>query len=127
MPSKKSGHPVKIAIDFDGVIGQYRNGWQGVAPTEPPQEGAVEFVRWLLDRGYEVFVFTTRARYDGGMQAIREWMRSYLFPDIPITGEKHPADLYIDDRALRFNGNFNEVYDYLIANPVPSRWEKQPG
>lgn len=52
---------VRIALDFDGVLHSYRSGYTGEIPMDEPVEGAQLFCEMLLERGYEVVIFTTRA------------------------------------------------------------------
>ena len=113
----------RIALDFDGVLFQYKKRWLGVTVAEPPVPGALEFVNWLLDLGYEVFIFSSRATLPGGAQAIRDALAAHGFPPLHVTSDKEPADLYLDDRGLRFEGDFTKVRQFLNNNPVPSRWE----
>lgn len=37
------GKPV-LAIDFDGTLATYKSGWQGWEKTDPPIDGAIEFL-----------------------------------------------------------------------------------
>lgn len=107
----------RIVLDFDGVLHSYASGWKGadVIP-DPPTEGAQFFVSLLLESGYDVIIQSTRAATPQGANAIAEWLIEHDFP-IPyqdaiadprraytITAEKLPALVYLDDRALRFEG-----------------------
>lgn len=113
-----------IALDFDGVLHDYK-GWNGVEPTGNPVSGAQDFVRELCDRGYDVFVMTTRAGHPGGADAVRSWILKHGFPLMMVTHEKLPASLYVDDRGFRFNGDWNTIIQFLNANPKPGRWGEE--
>lgn len=116
---------VKVALDFDGVLHNYGSeGWTGHVPVGDPVPLAREFVLWLLGRGYELVIFSVRANHPMGKAAIEEWLIQWSFPSIEISLEKPRADLYLDDRGFRFEGNFAPVIDYLTKNPKPGRWGK---
>lgn len=150
---------VRIALDFDGVLHSYRNGYTGEIPLDPPVEGAQLFCEMLLERGYEVVIFTTRAhpnlaksklnrfvelvRYDDatdswestgnrgltlGTVGIRQWLKHWNFPariiNAQITHKKEHADLFVDDRGFRFEGNFGAVLSFLDDNPHCLTWTK---
>lgn len=111
-----------VAIDFDATLHLYRNGWTGYEPDEPPVEGALEFVRWLLANGYEPVVHTYRARTAHGKAATERWLAQHGFPVLPVVYEKPPAVLYVDDRGFRFAGDFKPVMDFLRAHPSGKSW-----
>jgi hypothetical protein len=99
-----------ICLDFDGVIKEYKRGWRGGAVDEPPVKGSLEAIKKLIDSGFIVVIFT--ARYD--LRPVRMWLSNHLEEKfgriegarlnslIRITNSKPPANLYIDDRAIRF-------------------------
>ena len=107
----------RIAVDFDGTIHRYSQGWQGGKLYDPPQDGAIESIEKLWQEGYEVFIFTTRGHSEDEVAKIRDWLLQHnLKPDIAskieITNIKKPALVYIDDRAIRFT-NWNDTLKYF--------------
>src|SRR5258706_11866097 len=50
----------RIGLDFDGVLHSYTSGYTGFDPVDPPVEGAVAFVNWLVEQNYEIHIFTAR-------------------------------------------------------------------
>lgn len=106
-----------VSVDFDGVLHAYTTPW--IAPhviPDPPVEGAIEWLFKVIQH-FDVQILTTRARTFRGRWAIRSWLRKHaglnLYYDSPagpglervkITAVKHPALIYIDDRAYRFDG-----------------------
>ena len=94
----------KICIDFDGVIHPYRTKWQGEDIIPDPAEP--EMVTFLegLRKEYQVIVWSSRARTEKGVDAIKKWLSENHIEVDGITRDKIPALLYIDDRAIRFNG-----------------------
>lgn len=135
-----------IAIDFDGVIHRYSKGWQDGSIYDEPINGCFEAIKELMDKGYAVFIFSTRNSYQ-----IKKWLTyhvmeseyiveglggdpyDYIYPKygftvekIPfwtkfwnkdhvlgITNRKLPAIAYIDDRAIRFENNWNRTLNQL--------------
>jgi len=95
-----------IMIDLDGVLDNYT-----VYTDEIPdiKNGAKEFVK-KLSENYELILFTTR----NSKQAV-EWLQSNKIDKYfkNVTNVKNPAYIYIDDRALKFNGDYNKTIDEI--------------
>ena len=106
-----------VSIDFDGVLSRY-DGWQGESITGVPIEGAKEFVLKLIDAGYNPVVFTTRKS-----DLINKWLIDNEFPVIEVTNIKYPSLVYIDDRSVKFEGDFNKLTDDLKEYDV--YWRKK--
>jgi hypothetical protein len=108
-----------ICLDFDGVIHSYASGWKG--PRNIPDnivDGALLFMDRALGEGYDVVIHSSRARYWGGISAMRSWLRKQAgsmwhdspagpwIEDVRFVRWKPPAVVTIDDRAIRFDGKF---------------------
>lgn len=93
-----------LAIDFDGVIHAYREGWKDGSIYDIPVHGAVKGLTRLQDAGYHIVIFSTRADTPAGKASIYEWMKSHHFrvDEMEITDRKAPAIAIVDDRAVRF-------------------------
>ena len=98
-----------ILIDLDGVLNNY-NGFQ---ENNIPQikEGVEEFLQKLcISNEYEIVLFTTR-----NLLLVSKWLIENnidkYFKD--ITNVKIPAYIYIDDRAIQFNGDFEKLHDEI--------------
>lgn len=113
-----------IVLDFDGVLHSYTSGWKGAeAIPDPPTPGAQDFVRSLQDAGYTVVICSTRAESPEGADAMAAWLYANDFPDfLGLTHGKPPALVYLDDRALRFDGEWPDM-DALEAAAIP--WNKR--
>lgn len=109
----------EIAIDFDGVIHDYKHPVEG-RRMGGPMPGAVNAMQNLED-DFTVVVFTTKAATPGGQQAVEDWLRYYHVPFSRVTAIKPNAKLYVDDRALHF-------YDWDQAAAEINTWlEDQHG
>ncbi|MGH3586986.1 MAG: hypothetical protein ACRDQ0_11745 [Pseudonocardia sp.] len=123
-----------IAVDFDGVIHAYSEGWRDGSIYDPPVDGALGALYDLM-RLDAVFVHTTRParqvarrieRWSGyGIECTTQ-MSPFLPPwwqwgkrcrfwndrtALLVTNRKLPAVVYIDDRAVRF-----ETWDQTLAD-----------
>lgn len=95
-----------VIFDFDGVIHSYASGWQG--PTiipDPPVPGIREAIKQIRKAGYRVIVVSTRCYSPGGIEAIRSWLQHHGIEVDDVTGEKPPAVVSVDDRAITFDGH----------------------
>lgn len=108
-----------ICLDFDGVVHSYASGWKGARNIpDPPVEGALRFMLQGLDAGYDVVIHSSRARYFGGISAMKKWLKFHAdgkwyehgfgfgLESVRFTRWKPSALVTIDDRAIRFDGTF---------------------
>lgn len=103
-----------VCIDFDGVLAEY-DGWKGEDVLGDPKQGAKEFVERVL-RDYDVVVHTTR-----NLGKVVNWLIEHEFPpQMTVSREKPPALAYIDDRAVRFEGDFDDAFAQIAR---PAYWE----
>lgn len=112
-----------VVFDFDGVIHSYTSGWHGEdVISDPPVPGIREAIADIREAGYEVVVVSTRCASMEGMSAVGEWLsNNQIFVD-GIYKEKPPAIVYIDDRAICFDGDASQLLN-KINNFVP--WNKK--
>lgn len=110
-----------IAIDFDGVIHRYSEGWEDGSIYDEPIEGAREAIRRLKRKGFKIVIFTTRLNpkfneINEGVrncyQDIYNWLKKHLIEFDELTNNKPPAIAYIDDRAIRFT-NWKDILNYF--------------
>lgn len=93
-----------ICLDFDGVLNNYK-GWKGEEFLSEMKDGCPEFLK-QLSQTYNITILTSR-----NVSLVENWLKNYgvLGYIKAVTNKKIPAVLYIDDRALRFNGNYEEL------------------
>jgi sulfur carrier protein ThiS len=109
-----------VALDFDGVLHPCRRGWTGHAAEEDPVPGALRFVRRLLDLGWTVIVYSARAKHSEGRAGIRKWLAKHGFPPLHVSVGKPTACAYLDDRAVRFDGDWDAI-QHLFDDPAHLR------
>lgn len=104
-----------VVFDFDGVINSYKSGWKGptIIPDEPV-EGIKEVIAKLRELNYEVVVVSTRCAAPKGIRAIYAYLNKYGIEVDKVLKEKPPAAVYIDDRAICFNGDCNGLVDKIV-------------
>lgn len=102
-----------IVFDFDGVIHSYTSGWKGydVIPDKPV-EGIKEVIDKLRNQ-YEIVIVSSRCKTDEGVKAIKDYLNKYNIVVDRIMKEKPPAILYIDDRAICFDGNSDNLLNQI--------------
>lgn len=85
---------MRIAVDWDGVIA---NGGDWVP-------GAVQALRILLRQKHHLVIHSCRGNYPAGREMVAAKLNSVRLNDIELWDRpgKPDADVYIDDRALRF-------------------------
>ena len=97
-----------VCVDFDGVLNNY-TGWNGEDDLSTPREGAREFLQTLHEE-YTVVIFTARDK-----DKVKEWLELYDLPFDSVTNIKEGAVAYIDDRAIRFDGDYSKCLSELYS------------
>lgn len=103
-----------IVFDFDGVIHKYSNGWQDGSIYDEPVAGIKDVIDNLRALNYKVVIVSTRCQTDYGMVTIRNWLVNHNIIVDNICKEKPPALVYVDDRAVCFDGNANTLLDKIV-------------
>lgn len=114
-----------VVFDFDGVIHSYTSGWQGETKIpDPPVHGIDRALREIKAAGYEVVIVSTRCSSVFGRIAIENWLDMYGLAQLVdrVCKEKPPAIVYIDDRAICFDGDTDTLLD-KVQNFKP--WYKR--
>ncbi len=92
---------LKVCVDFDGVLNNYKE--YDETDLGEPRLNVQEFIK-ELQKEYEVIILTAR-----NTQRVKKWLKHNNLPDLTVTNQKIPAAAYIDDRAIRFNGDYDAV------------------
>lgn len=106
-----------VCVDLNGVLDRY-TGWKDADHWDEPREGAAEFLRRLRADGYRVVVFTTRYA-----DHVREWLAVHGLAEHvdEVTDRKPPAHVFVDDRAVRFTGDFAATLEEI--GRFTAHWE----
>jgi len=120
---------MRIAIDLDGVICPVKTPEQSYAALEP-LPGAVDRIRELRRTGHYIIILTARnmATCESNLgKVIRnvgkitlDWLDRYGVEYDEIYFGKPNAEIYIDDRAVRFSA-LREITDDLDKREARSR------
>ncbi len=96
--------PKTIMIDLDGVICTEERTFE--RPLAKPLDGAREAVERLRAAGHTVIVYTARTWSE--YKVTKKWLDDHGFQFDGLHMGKPVADVWIDDRAVRFT-NWPEV------------------
>ena len=121
-----------ICIDFDGVIHDYSQGWQGDDVFGNMVANADTATSVLKKQGWTIIIFTTRKKSD----KLEKWLKNnnitydYINenPDQPDnTSGKIIADVYLDDRGVCFRGTWDEwlIREILDFEPWQERKKQE--
>lgn len=110
-----------VVFDFDGVIHSYKSPWKGVdIIPDKPVYGIREAIADIR-RLYNVVVVSTRCIIPEGKRAVENYLKENDIEVDAVMAEKPPAIVYIDDRAICFDGESSKLLS-KITNFVP--WNK---
>ncbi|MFA6989049.1 MAG: NIF family HAD-type phosphatase [Candidatus Gastranaerophilaceae bacterium] len=70
-----------------------------------PKNGVDDFLK-KLSENYEIYVFTTRNSLYVTNWLVKHNLKKYIST---VTNIKSPAYAYIDDRAIKFDGNYSKI------------------
>lgn len=116
-----------ICIDIDGTICRYEE-WQGPDHFGTVLPGAKEAIYRLHEDGWYIIIFSTRSN----LESIHKFLiRNDIYfdainhnphqPDNALGG-KPIADVYLDDRAVTFRGDWDVAYEEVISF---SPWDRK--
>ena len=103
-----------VLIDFDGVIHKYSKGFYDGTIYDPPIEGAKEAIDKLKNK-YRIVIFsarlspTTNKDVEDQKKNMINWLSKYNIYYDQLSYEKIPAVAYIDDLAIHFTGDWDDI------------------
>ena len=112
-----------LAVDFDGVIHNYSEGWKDGTIYDRPIDGAKDTLEALVANGYSITIFTTRLNdevnedVEDQRTQMLAWFEENGFKKgvhyHKLTGKKPLAQHYIDDRGIQFT-DWNLIFYKFI-------------
>jgi hypothetical protein len=118
----------RVSFDLDGVLAEY-DGFDGYEVIGKPIKPMVKLVKDLHDEGHKVYLTTARLNpypfegkvaepkvLDGTAEKyVMKWLDKNKLKDCfdSIGYDKKTADVYIDDRGLRYEDNPVETREFI--------------
>src|SRR5260221_12798796 len=108
----------RVSIDLDGTLSV--SGGTGPNVIAPMRPGARFFLEKLHGLGYEVVVFTAR-----DVIPAKAWLRQNGLMRFvnDVTNTKLPSKVILDDRAIRFDGDFTKSLKEI--EDFKAHWETE--
>jgi hypothetical protein len=127
-----------LCIDFDGVIHDYRRGWQG---GEIYGDVVPGFFEWAEDasKHFNLVIYSSRSKTPEGIEAMIKWfldqrakVQGVSIPLEPtfqfeFADKKPPAFVTIDDRAITFDGDWSNPMLQPVALKNFKPWNVRNG
>lgn len=107
----------KTAVfDFDGVIHPYKDGYEG-GFTHPCDQKVKKTIIELTEMGWDCVCCTSRALTAQGKDDVETYLASegLLGYITKVTAEKVPARVYVDDRAVHYDGRNPHLLRDILA------------
>jgi len=110
----------RITLDFDGVLNKF-DGWTGEYEQYEPSKLAVYLLRKLRSMGYTIIVCT--ARPTDNLPSVWLWLEEHGMAKYihKLTNIKEPTAMYVDDRAVLYNGNVDVLLSTIKS--FKPHWE----
>ena len=109
---------MRICIDIDGTICNTRSGGESYADVTQIKDAA-ETIRALKQEGHYIILYTARhmktCNHNTGRviatqgKILLEWLEKHQIPYDELLFGKPLADIYIDDKAHKFLGDWNQT------------------
>ncbi len=99
-------HKKTIAIDLDGVLNNYTKYTDDIPEIK---DGAKDFIINLA-KSNELILYTNRSPKLATKWLIKHNLDKYF---TEVTNVKPVAYMYIDDRAIQFNGDYNKTLEEI--------------
>ena len=120
----RPGESLIVAVDLDNTIAEYK-GWVSNTHFMPPLAGAREMLNILYAAGWTIVVYTCRENRSDVALYLNKWgipfhaiNKDVAYPGLTgchgTCGRKLFANVYIDDRAVQFDGSWVHTLDRVF-------------
>lgn len=94
---------IAIAVDFDGVIHGYSEGWKDGSIYDKVVKGAKKALWQLKKEGFFLIIYSTRGNKPHQRKEMEAYLKKNKIPfDLIAIGGKPYSRYYIDDKGIRF-------------------------
>ena len=100
---------MRLIIDIDGTICSEELTFSRSLAV--PKQGAVEAVNKLYESGHTILLYTARSWNEYEMT--EDWLKRNGFNYHQLIMGKPIGDVWIDDRAIRFENNWKNIFDQI--------------
>ncbi len=107
----------RISVDLDGVL-NLGETYRGPNHFAPVRTGARNFLTQLHNRGFEIVIHTARPVHFAKTYLRENDLMRYVND---VTNEKLPSRIYVDDRGLKFEGDFERTL--RAVDEFKTHWE----
>lgn len=128
-----------LCLDFDGVIHDYKHGWQRGEIYGEVVPGFFNFAREANKR-FKLVIYSSRSKTAKGRRDMQMWLAEKLLmwqmathsgldlnpSDFHFAHEKPAAFITLDDRALTFDGIWPDMESLLEFKPWNKRQKGTP-
>lgn len=107
-------HEPWVCVDFDDTLAQKDPDGEHLLDSVDPVEGAQAALKQMIGKGWRVTIFTARAHFADKdpewKPKVEKWLHKHDIPYSEIwSGPKPPADAFIDNAAIHFDGDWGEA------------------
>ena len=133
-------HQPILCVDFDGVVHRYSRGWQDGALYDDVVPGWFAWARHAATM-FDLVIYSSRSKTSAGIEAMKTWMaeqakkaeclkssqeRGDFLNSLKYASQKPPAFLTIDDRCVRFDGDWTAPEMQPDALRAFKPWNQKP-
>jgi uncharacterized HAD superfamily protein len=77
-----------------------------------PKKGAIKVINTLFEAGNTIIIYTARSWFEYEMTV--DWLKKYEIKYHQLFMGKPIGDIWIDDRAVPFKDNWNEIAQKIM-------------
>lgn len=113
---------MNIYIDFDHTISPNGYSYKRQDLSIPPFPGCIETIQKIKSLGHKIFIFSCRANkevvgndiVEMKTKEMEDYLKEHNIPYDTVFHDKPDYDVVIDDKAIRFSNNWNDIQKLFI-------------